>query len=481
MPDHTERFRRLLALMRCPSCRDAYRYEPMPQRDATGLYGLLSCRCRTWPVIDAIPIMADRRVGAYEHTRAGEEYVGRTPAELVEMVRAGRGLDALLDCLSIPIALPMRLRRLPVLQKVSRHPLALGIGSALRRSQIRRMLSRPADRVTAHDWLRLFYGRWSPLRGDLHSYFFHRFAMPRTLAALSLAATIPRSSKPLLDVACGCAHLAHSLTTMGITDWTVEADFNFAPMWAASRTIAPHASFVFLDASQALPFDDDQFGAVLCSDAFAYIPNRAGLLAEMHRCVDAGPLVLTRVNNLTALPIEADDELTAPQYAELLGRDRTWIFSEDELVKCYLWRRTPDLTARPDPARLEHDKWLSMVVLPESIPPAASRRIAAWPHAAGTLQLNPLYEATPQRDGSVQLRVHYPTTWFALENAGATVYLPPEATITRDAVEALRAGRRTSEIETLISRFVLLGLPESYAPDVLGLRQRPSPEPIPAG
>lgn len=468
------RFERLLSLMRCPACCRSYRYEPVHQPDADGLYGLLHCQCRTWPVLDSIPILADRRVGAYEHTTAAEEFRGPTPAELTGLIRAGKGMEALLECLAIPVVLPGKLRRLPVLRGLSRRPETLAIGRGLRRTQLRRLLRRAEASEYAQDWLATFFGRWSPLSGDLFSYYFNRFCMPRYLAATTIISTIPNTAKPVLDVACGFGHFGHFLTGGRIADWVVGADFNFFPMWAAKRTIAPEASFVFLDAGQPLPFTDRQFGAAICSDAFHYVRNKKGLAAEMSRIVDAGPLALTRVGNGAVLPAEGE-ELTAAGYLDLFGAGRTWLSAEGELVKHYLSRQTPDLSIRVDPETLRHDKWLSAVVLPDGAEPPRPKHLATWPHEIGRLQLNPMYRPAPQPDGSVLVRLEIPGTWFALENAGLTAYMPFEETVTADAVTALRAGRRTPEIDSLIGRFVLLGLPERYAPDPLGLSAaRPS-------
>lgn len=462
------RFERLRSLLRCPACCGPYCYEPVPQPDTDGVYGLLHCRCRSWPVLDSIPILAERRVGAYEHTTGTEEYRGPTPFELTDLIRTGKGTEALLDCLAIPVVLPGMLRRLPLLRGLSRRPETLAIGRGLRRAQLRRMLGRAEASEYARDWLATFFGRWSPLSGDLFSYYFHRLCMPRYLAAMEIMSTIPGTAKPVLDVACGFGHFGHFLTASRIADWVVGADFNFFPMWAAKRTIAPDASFVFLDAGQPLPFADRQFGAAICSDAFHYVPNKKGLVAELSRIVDAGPLVLNRVGNGAVLPPEGE-ELTAAGYLDLFGAERTWLSAEGELVKGYLSRHTPDLSVRVDPESLRHEKWLSAVLLPDGVEPPRPTRLATWPHELGRLQLNPMYRPAPQPDGSVVVRLEVPGTWFALENAGLTAYMPFEATIPADAVAALRAGRRTPEIDSLIGRFVLLGLPERYAPDPLGL------------
>jgi SAM-dependent methyltransferase/uncharacterized protein YbaR (Trm112 family) len=456
---------RLLALLRCPECGDGLRHEPIAQRDVTGDFGLLHCRCRSWPLIDSIPILADRRVGAYEHLIGGEQFAGPTPDELTALVRDGRGRDALLACLAVPVVLPQRLRGLPGLRQASGSAPAADLGGRLRRAQLRRRLAEAAGRDTTQDWIELYFSRWSPLSRDLQAYFLHRYTMPRQLASVALTALLPPTAGPVLDVACGFGHAAHVLAGLGIADWMVGADFNFFPMWVAARTHARRASFVFLDAARPLPFVDAAFGAATCSDAFHLMPDQAALAAEMRRC-SAGPLALVRVGNLSAMPNEGR-ERTAPQYLDLLGRERTRIYGEDELIRCYLERRTPDPSLPTDPTRLAHDKWLSMLSLPAGMPPPAPVRFADWPHGVGRLQLNPMYRPTPLPDGGLQVRIEFPDVWFAVENGGALLYMPQQATVSASALQALREGRRTPEIDDLVARFVLLGLPERYARDPL--------------
>lgn len=475
MIDEKVRFEQLLERLRCPSCRKAYRYEPLEQAGIGGIFGLLHCECRAWPVLDSIPILADRRVGAYEHTTATEESPGPTPDELVAMLRAGRGLEALRECLAIPVALPYRIRRLPLMRDLSRQPGFLALGRNLRRLQLRTILGHERQKAKyARNWLATFFGRWSPLHGDLFAYFFHRFCMPRYLAATEVMSLIPRTGKPVLDLACGFGHFAHFLTGSRVAESVVGGDFNFFPMWAARQTIAPEASFVFLDASQPLPFADGVFGAALCSDAFHLIPNKPGVLAEMHRTVDGGPLVFTRVGNHSTLPLEGE-ELTAAGYLELFGPGNTWLFSEDDLVRDYLSRHTPDLARHVDPESLAHEKYLSAVVWPEGAALPQPQRLAVWPHEIGRLQLNPLYRARRQRDGGVTVELRIPGNWFALQNARLTTYMPFFETISADAIAALHTGGgQTPEIRSLVDRFVLIGLPEHYAPDPLAITDPPA-------
>ena len=67
-----------------------------------------------------------------------------------------------------------------------------------------------------------------------------------------------------------------------------------------------------------------------------------------------------------------------------------------------------------------------------------------WPHAAGTLSLNPLYE----RDGDRHV-LRLPSPWYETENGRLREYVPP--TVGREATPEL------------VARAAFVGLPERYA------------------
>ena len=107
----------------------------------------------------------------------------------------------------------------------------------------------------------------------------------------------------------------------------------------------------------------------------------------------------------------------------------------------------------------------------------ALRRSAARGHgpasAAGNLQINPIFKVKLRPDGGADLGAWFNNTHFALQNARATVYMPRQLSLTPATVAALRAGQRTPEIEALIQDFVLIGLPDHFAVDPLGVHLDP--------
>lgn len=144
-------------------------------------------------------------MGVFEHTEGQIEYEGPSRENLIRLVMAGRGLDALVSCLAFPVVIKA-LDRVP-LWRLWHGKLFLDLLLGLRRVKLRRWCVRARQTLSAEDWFNEFYLRHSPVSGDLFSYSFYRFSQPRHLAALALISLLPAREKPLLDLACGFGHL----------------------------------------------------------------------------------------------------------------------------------------------------------------------------------------------------------------------------------------------------------------------------------
>jgi SAM-dependent methyltransferase/uncharacterized protein YbaR (Trm112 family) len=449
----------LLSILRCPACRGPLRFQQIEQGlPESREYGVLSCGCSQYPVVDGIPILMAGRVGVFEHTQGLVDYVGPSPADLIRYIVGHRGLDALLHCLSFPLTFK-RLDRLPF-SRLWRNLPARGILSGLRRIQLRRMCLADRDSLTAEDWFNLFFRQFSPVRGDMFSYFFYRFAQPRYLAALSLISQLPpHEGKPVLDLACGFGHLGHNLTECARPHDVVGVDRNFFQLWVAQHWIAPKNRFVCADADCRLPFSDGSFEAALCSDAFHYFRHADLVLEEIARCAPEAPVILARVGNKLVEPNEGF-ELTPDEYLALCGKREWRVFGENELLQRYL-RREPVDPSHPQ-GSVDSEKWLSLVypgVRRTMTPP---ENTAVWPHAVGRLAINPIYQVSRTHEGTWQLRFRFPSDHYAFENVMMVSYHPQTVTLTDETYCQVKANVHSAEIERLIQRMVVVGQPEHY-------------------
>jgi hypothetical protein len=91
-----------------------------------------------------------------------------------------------------------------------------------------------------------------------------------------------------------------------------------------------------------------------------------------------------------------------------------------------------------------------------------------WPHAEGRLRLNPLYVLDKNAvQGSVGLKLQFPAAWYEQDNAMCKSYLPETVPVSSGAFAELSRGLRTPEIEALIGKGVVLGMPQRYASDTI--------------
>jgi hypothetical protein len=90
-------------------------------------------------------------------------------------------------------------------------------------------------------------------------------------------------------------------------------------------------------------------------------------------------------------------------------------------------------------------------------------RFDDWPHAEGRLALNPIYRQDGESEsGELHLRHTFPSPWYAKEDGQCRSYEPEAISIGTDALADLTRGNRTSAIEQLIERCVVVGLPERF-------------------
>ena len=427
--------------LRCSYCQTGFAFK------GSAGFGTLTCRCDRWPVVDGIPVLQRTPLGVHEHTTGDAETARTDYRQLVELIDAGRHEEALIRCLAFPVEMPGLARLIG--WRLSNSNAFTRLRYALCVPQVRRLLER-RDSLSAVDLFHFFCRPDSPLGEGPRDYFIHRFGQPRHIAALALLENLPSSAedrRPVLDVACGAGHFDHYLTQRPERSSVIGTDINFFQLWIAKHWIAPAAEFVCADLRDGLPFADDTFSAVFCSDAYHYVPNRGVLIREMKRCAPGRPAILTRVGNAQIGPNEGRENTLAGYLQEI--EEDVKVFHEHQLVRDYLGRRNP-LASTPDTGAREC-KWLSFAWN------VGAREPAGWPHAIGKPVLNPIYQRSRSPEGW-SLKHAFPSAWFAFENGAMLTYQPRRAT-----VEAQQL-RLKSNVGALAERFLIIGVPERYCP-----------------
>ena len=298
-------------------------------------------------------------------------------------------------------------------------------------------------------------------------YFLYRFSDPTFLVAdavvRAIASTVLADDDRALDLCGGSGHLTRSLQRVSRTP-PVLMDWTFVKLWLAQRFTSPGAEFVCADAHAPLPFAPDAFRFAVCSDAFHYIWSKALLAREMLRVIDGmGVAALTHAHNARQENPSAGMPLPPEGYRDVFEGLDARVFSERALLEDVIAGRL-DLSARHDGKSLDADPAVTAVATTRAdvfVDHFVAAADASTTVETAELRLNPLYEVS-RSAGRATLRLRFPSEEYAKEYAACVRYLPETLTLDVSVLDALDRGERPPEINDLLSRRVLLDLPESY-------------------
>lgn len=447
--------------LRCPDCRALLEESPSGQGVDEGQYTVLTCRCQAYPVVAGIPIIRPGRGGRTQ----------KSNAEIVSLIRKGAYQEALQAVLlppppPSPELAPAWLKALPSVKgiralKFQAHRRAL----ARQRARLWANLLNPNDPLTACEFMDRYYEQAGETRRDVHDYFAYRFGQPRHLVALAFASLIDQPTGPILELTCGCGHITRGLVHKANGQLVVGMDRNFFVLYVAKHWVAPEAVYICGDLDIPLPFSDELFSAISCTDGFHYLGQKEDCMQEIRRVLQPDGLILLNVlRNAYIDYAQAGQPLSPEAYAQLAADLPHRLVSDAEVLARYIDRQGPALERWVDPAQLKHEPVVSLV---------ASRReenfrdygtFEQWPHADGPLQLNLLYHAEKDtQTGRISLERTFPSDYYEQDHAESLYYLPAHETVSATFFDDLKQNRLTPEIERLIRHCVVLGMPANYA------------------
>jgi len=477
-----------LKLLNCSYCGGPFSFARVIEGTSDAMhYGTMACtRCEMeFPVVEGILIARHERetVSVKAPTQDATVVAGPSVRQILDLLYAGR-TDEALRVLIVP---PTSRCRLPVVHRVlKKSPLRGALRSVETRigqavlprwqRQLVRSLRDGGQAHTAVDLLRHYYG--GPFKSEMLNYFRYRFGQPRHLTALCLATLFRQTDGPLLDLACGIGHITHFFTHGCGDRPVVGTDRDFFQLLVARRFVAPGADYLCCDADRPLPLATGAFGGGFCADAFHLFQNPSVCVREIDRVVHAqGVAVYSRFGNALMQPREGY-ELTLRGYRELFRARRTALLDEQTLLSRYLQQLGPNLDESMPTDYLDGQKGFSAVVSHRDDLFRDHTTMDDWPHAAGRLRLNPLYapvtgngKAAGQmndRTGTnlhrheTEYRFRFPSAWFAYEDQAYRQYAPSTVRLSPDVLNGIRTGERSTEIDDLTKRCVLLGMPEKY-------------------
>lgn len=434
----------------CPYCGGHFEWPEAHVSAHTGSYGILTCDCSQFPVVDGICVLKKAPV----------------ITEVTKLIEQRRFKDALMSLLALPNSanredfdrrryLASAINRLTRLADWNPAPPPIRSPAAAWAD----LLSAP-DRATAHDLLRSYFHD----KNENYHYFFYRFSQPRFLVAISFASIVTRPEGPLLDLACGCGSVTRTLIRYADGQRVIGVDRFFLGLYIAKRIVAPQATYVCCDIDTSLPFCDQAFEMAICSDAFHYFLNKKTCIRELGRIIsDTGFFILCWVHS--AAVRMANDGLPLPPeaYERLVSDLPHRLVADSKVLSRYLQRLGPPLGESADPASLLVEPLLSIVASHRKEIFKDYGHFPEWPHALGPLRLNPLYKISePSQLGKASLKRTLPSLFYENDHAQSKEYLPDIVDVPMNVLEDLAAGERTPEVERLVEQFVALGLPDRY-------------------
>ncbi len=372
---------------------------------------------------------------------------------LCRMIRAGEYARALQTAAESSLTRPMRGFRRTLRDGIKR---VFSTRDAWRLPPIDRWINQPAAALLD----RRFPGH-AALNREIRGYFLFRPGHAEHVAAMGLASVIRAPDGPVLDLGAGAGHMAAYFCAAGIEVCAVDRDF-FLLMIGRLR-VAPGARFVCCDLEEGLPFADNSFGAMTCVNTFHFVRNKAHLAGAAERVLRQGsPLLFCALRHSFNPGAFRNFALPPSGYARLFADFEPRFYATDDVVDRYLDGGSPGAAEARSP-----DDLLEAPFIEITGHKGGSHRPGGpfdqWPHASGTLGVNPLYQpvASGQRPGTL-FRLTPPSDAFAEDSRHLLTRLPAEAYLEPELLEELRSGRRSDAMAPLIRSMVLVQLPPGY-------------------
>jgi uncharacterized protein YbaR (Trm112 family) len=408
-----------LDILRCPYCGGRLELVvSMYHRSIEDVIhdGILGCHCCVFPVVDGIPVLhlLPAAIAAREHIEAGRPALA---------LRAMVGLDD--------------------------EPQAVRFEAAA-----------SAETSTYRDIVEALGPTFEG------GYFLYRFSDPTYIVAdavvRAVAAIVLRGTRRAVDICGGSGHLTRSLMDLSFPP-PVLADLYFAKVWLARRFTAPACEPICCDGNAPMPFSRGAFGFAMCSDAFQYIWTKRQFVGEMARLVDGpepGAIVISHTHNQLTWSPSHGQPLSPAGYADLFETIQPRVYGEAGLFADVIKGGPLDLSRRDSQDALDLDPALTIVA--SQHPGVYARHAIQTPSAAsGEFRVNPLYAVETSGD-RLQLTLRFPTPDYEDEYGACRQYLPEEAVVDAEALQALEAGHLPASLADMVRRRVIVDLPRKY-------------------
>lgn len=178
---------------------------------------------------------------------------------------------------------------------------------------------------------------WTTLYGDYLKYRFSHLDLVGNQFLIHSLMNIERAQKPVLDLCCGVGHHSFLMSRYVPTENIICADRLFVNLYLAKRFFVKDANLVCLDSNVNLPFRNDSFSMILCTDAFYSIRTKRLLANELKRIMNSnGISLISSLPNLlrTGRKYRGVGEAWTPQaYSGLFNDLNVRLFPQKRLVQ----------------------------------------------------------------------------------------------------------------------------------------------------
>ena len=449
----------LLDILRCPFCSGKFSVISGDEQSQGWEYAVLACYCECYPVVAGIPIIRKGILGAK----------GEKPQTISRFIESGRSQDALLAMAMPPEPAgadlaPKWLQQLPQIKGMGRLKDIIGKFSIPGWARLaQKFIIEGSEHKTAKDYFR-FHFLYSN-RKEEYNYFLNRFAQPRQLVALSLMTLIESPCKPVLDFGCGFGHLTRHLPCRINHQPLIGADLDFMRLYVAKNILAPDASYVCCNGDVPLPFPDKLFSVSYVSDTLFMVTNKVVCSKEIQRVSDSdGLIIVSGIRNRLGKPHYS---ATMPYYTygELFDSLPHRLLANCDVLDRYVSKLGPALSRSSVRQTLEEEPWFSIIATKREELLVDRGTFVDWPHAEGQLELNPLYKPVGKEGNGFDKTLYrhvFPSDWYQQEDGDCRKYEPESVSISSQVLKDLSSRRRTAEMEDLIARCVIVGVPDRF-------------------
>lgn len=420
-----------LSLLACPYCREGMGiYRILRGTDKNIQDGVLKCKCRKYPVVKGILFIVEPWRSLLLH------------ADFCQKIF--KGIASRDFCSWLFLKCTARFHRM------SR------VRAALRGYRAQKRAGEELDFFSLSQHFGL---------GAMHNVR-HRFS---TQTFWNIYAALPLlidNRGYVLDFASGLGHSAYVLSRFISPEKIVCVDAQPFYLYLAKKYLAPDSEMVCSNDIIPLPFKKESFEKIIAMDCLHCIEHKSIVVDSFQEIVSArGIILLLHLHNALGSNYSAGIPLSPREYKHMFS-SLSWhikMLPEENVLRDFLQEGILDLEKEYREEEINRANVVNMLVSKNE------EYFRKYTHLQENLlrpntkwYINPIYKVKEEGENYL-LELSFPTRKLEKENPLSLEYLPRECSIPRNLLHNLDNVREyPEEVKKLITKFVLLSLPEGY-------------------